>query len=214
MVAYSSNQITTNDRDQRVREVRLRDHRAAHRRDVAAGDRLALGEVDGGESRRRRPVVHRAHPGAQLADRRHPGRDRQHRARVGVDRVDPGDTEAHRVARGGRRRQRAGERTERDQEDVAHLRTLLLEAARVPIAAPHRSARRDRGRPRPGRPAARRTRPARPEDRSTSRLRARSGRAARRGVPSRGSASLSRYRVTRSCAIASATGFGPGGGAA
>ena len=54
-MAYSNSQIDHEDRDQRVREVRLRDHRAAYRCDVAAGDRLALGEVDGGERRCRAP---------------------------------------------------------------------------------------------------------------------------------------------------------------
>ena len=139
-MAYSSEPDQHEHRDEPVGHVRLRDHRPAHRRHVPAGNGLALGEVDGGERRHRRPVVHRANPGAQLADRRQAWGDRQHRARGGIDRVDPGDAEANRVTRRGGGRQGAGQRTERDQQDVAHLGTLGTQAVESP--APRRVASR------------------------------------------------------------------------
>ena len=66
-----------------------------------------------------------------------------------VDDVHPCDAETYRVARGRRRGQRARQRTERDQEDVADLRTLLLEALETPPPrgiAPRREIRTGRRR--------------------------------------------------------------------
>ena len=78
-----------------------------------------------------------------------PGGIGQDGAGIGIDDIHPCDTETYRVARGCRRGQRARQRTERDQEDVADLRTLLLQALETPPPrgiAPRREVRTGRRR--------------------------------------------------------------------